>query len=76
LLHHSGDEYKGNGNDQIFSNAKGFGFAVNSTGEDVFVHHNDILGDGFKKLASGQKIQFVQLEGEKGLLASQIEVVE
>ena len=59
-----------------FKNAKGYGFAVNEDGEDVFVHHNEIIGEGFKTLATGQKIQFIQLDGEKGLQATQVEVVE
>jgi len=59
-----------------FKNAKGYGFATNEAGEDVLIHHNDIIGDGFKTLATGQQIQFIQLSGEKGLQASQVEVVD
>ena len=55
-----------------FKNDKGYGFAVNSAGQDVFVHHNEIIGEGFETLATGQKIQFIQLDGEKGLQATQI----
>ena len=39
-------------------------------------YHNDIIGEGFKTLAIGQKIQFVQVEGEKGLQASQVEAFD
>ena len=59
-----------------FKNAKGYGFAVNEDGEDIFAHHNDIIGEGFKTFATGQKIQFVQIESEKGLQASQVEAFD
>ena len=70
------EQQKQTGTVKWFKNAKGYGFATNEAGEDVFVHHNDIIGEGFKTLATGQKIQFIQTEGEKGLQATQIEVVE
>ena len=59
-----------------FKNAKGFGFATNEAGEDVFIHHNEIVGEGFKTLATGQRIQFLQSHGEKGLHAKKVEVLE
>ena len=31
-----------------FNNAKGYGFIVNESGEDVFVHYRSIEGDGYK----------------------------
>ena len=35
---------KETGTIKCFKNDKGFGFAVNSAGEDVFIHHNEIVG--------------------------------
>ena len=32
-----------------FSNEKGYGFIEREGGEDVFVHHSNIAGNGFKK---------------------------
>ena len=39
-----------------FNNAKGFGFAVNQSGEDVFIHYRAIMSDQqYKTLAEGQQ---------------------
>ena len=40
-----------------FNNDKGYGFAVNESGEDVFIHYRAIMGDqNYKTLAEGQCI--------------------
>ena len=50
-----------------FSNDKGFGFITPDEGsKDLFVHHSDIGGDGFKSLAEGQKVDFETEQGDKG----------
>lgn len=59
-----------------FNNAKGFGFILNEANEDVFVHYRSIEGDGYRTLLEGQKVAFVQTEGDKGLQASEVSLVE
>ena len=49
-----------------FDPKKGFGFVLNKEGEDVFVHYNAIVGDGYKSLDEGEKVQFEVAEGVKG----------
>ncbi len=49
-----------------FNEKKGFGFIQQDNGTDVFVHYSSILGDGFKTLAEGQRVQFDIEEGNKG----------
>ena len=49
-----------------FNDAKGFGFIEREGGEDVFVHHTDIQGDGFKSLRENQKVEFRVEQGDKG----------
>lgn len=55
-----------------FNNSKGFGFIARESGEDVFVHHTAIQGDGYKSLDEGQKVQFEVTRGPKGLQAANV----
>ena len=55
-----------------FNDAKGFGFIKTDEGGDVFVHHNDIQGEGFKSLAEGEAVTFEVVQGEKGPRATNV----
>jgi cold shock protein len=52
-----------------FNESKGFGFIAREDGEDVFVHHTAIQGNGFKSLSEGQSVTFDVDKGPKGLRA-------
>ncbi len=56
-----------------FDNKKGFGFIIEETGQDVFVHHSAILGQGFKTLNEGEVVQFDVVESNKGLKAQNVQ---
>jgi CspA family cold shock protein len=49
-----------------FSNEKGYGFIEISEGKDVFVHHKNIAGSGFKSLNEGDRVEFEIASGPKG----------
>ena len=49
-----------------FSNQKGYGFITPEEGNDVFVHHSEIQGDGYKTLDEGQAVEFEITQGPKG----------
>jgi CspA family cold shock protein len=56
-----------------FSDAKGYGFVTPADGgKDVFVHHSNIAGSGFKTLAEGAKVEFEPREGAKGPEATNV----
>ena len=58
-----------------FYGAKGFGFISRANGEDVFVHYKSIVGDGYKTLNDGDKVQFEVQTGPKGLQAVNVSKV-
>ena len=50
-----------------FSDEKGFGFITpDETGSDLFVHHQAIVGEGYKSLAEGAKVSYDAEPGPKG----------
>ena len=56
-----------------FSDAKGYGFITpEEGGKDLFVHHSQINGNGFKTLAEGAKVEFEAREGSKGPEATNV----
>ena len=60
-----------------FNNAKGYGFilAEGST-EDVFAHYSTIDMNGYRTLRTGQPVLFEAIEGNKGLHATAIQLIE
>jgi CspA family cold shock protein len=59
-----------------FSDEKGFGFITpDESGKDLFVHHSDIGGSGFKSLAEGAKVSYDEQTGPKGPSASNVQLV-
>ncbi len=55
-----------------FNESKGFGFIATEDGEDVFVHHTAITGNGFKSLSEGQAVTFDVEKTAKGPRATNV----
>jgi CspA family cold shock protein len=58
-----------------FNGSKGYGFIERAEGGDVFVHFNAIIGDGYKNLEEGQRVEFTVAQGQKGLQAENVTVI-
>lgn len=59
-----------------FHNIKGYGFISSEAEEEIFVHYSEINTDGFKKLKRGEKVEFMLDNGDKGLLARDVTLVD
>ncbi len=58
-----------------FNSTKGYGFIQQESGEDVFVHFQSIVGDGYKSLQENEKVEYSVTQGAKGLQASEVKVI-
>ena len=57
-----------------FNDEKGYGFITPEDGsKDLFVHHSNILGEGFKSLSEGQQENYEAAEGRKGPEATNVQ---
>ena len=58
---------------KFFNESKGYGFITkDDTGKDIFVHITGLNGETINE---GDKVEYVEEEGRKGLTAAQVTVV-
>ena len=56
-----------------FNDQKGFGFIQpENGGQDIFVHHSVIEGQGFRTLQDGEAVEYEAEEGPKGTKATRV----
>ena len=55
-----------------FNGSKGYGFIERDSGGDLFVHFRAIVGDGYRNLNEGQRVEFTVGEGQKGPQAQDV----
>jgi CspA family cold shock protein len=59
-----------------FSDEKGFGFITPDDGsKDLFVHHSAIVGEGFRSLSEGAKVQYESQPSDKGPKAANVTAI-
>ena len=57
-----------------FSKQKGYGFIEQENGQDIFVHFQSVIGDGFRTLEEGQNVEYDVIQGPRGEQASNVMV--
>jgi cold shock protein len=55
-----------------FNAEKGYGFIQVEGANDVFVHYTAIVGEGFRTLEEGQRVEFDIVEGQRGPQAANV----
>ena len=60
----------------FFNEAKGYGFAVDREGQELFIHFSQIMDRSVRTLHKGQKVAVEVAEGPKGLEARNVRLVE
>ncbi len=70
------DATRERGSVKWFNGAKGFGFIRRETGEDVFVHFTEIQMSGYRTLDEGVEVEYDLREGERGLMAQNVIIVD
>ena len=59
-----------------FNDSKGYGvISPDEGGKDLFVHHSNIAGSGFKSLSENARVEFETREGAKGPEAINVQAV-
>lgn len=60
-----------------FDVRRGYGFVIpDDGGEDVFVHQNNIIMDGFRYLKAGEHVSYELEVGEKGMKAVSVQLLD
>ncbi len=55
--------------------ADGYGFLVTEDGREIYFHKESVLGEAFEHLRVGQRVRFVEEEGEQGPQASTVHAI-
>jgi CspA family cold shock protein len=59
-----------------FDDVKGYGFIRNYSGQEFFVHWRGIAGEGYRTLASGQRVTFKTRQGRESIEAIEVRVAK
>ena len=60
---------------KFFNAETGYGFISREQGDDIFVHFSNIVGEGYKTLNEGDRVEFDVGRGKKGDEAQNVRTV-
>jgi cold shock CspA family protein len=55
---------------------KGYGFLKTPEGREIYFHRNSVLNNDFTRLTVGTGVRFVEEQGEKGIQATTVQIVD
>ncbi|WP_319761419.1 cold shock domain-containing protein [Maridesulfovibrio sp.] len=58
-----------------FNDIKGFGFIIDESGRDIYVHYSEVLRDGFKTLNVGEKVVFEVIDEDTAPKATDVRII-
>jgi len=71
----SAGSYAETGTVKWFNVKKGYGFITRDEGDDIFVHYRNLQGSGRRTISEGQRVEFVVIDGDKGLQADEVQAI-
>ncbi|MBR3250612.1 MAG: cold shock domain-containing protein [Erysipelotrichaceae bacterium] len=63
------------GNVKRFNPVKGYGFITGEDKNDYFFHFSELQMEGYKNVKEGEKVTFTPGKGDKGPVATNIQIV-
>lgn len=73
----AGSELRGiEGEVKWFDPRKGFGFIIGPDEQDIFVHFSQIIGDGFRVLKDGARVEYDAEQTDRGWHATRVVQIE
>lgn len=55
---------------------KGYGFIKNDNGSEIFFHASRVLNIDFAEMTVGQPVEYVEEEGQRGIMAVDVMVTK
>ena len=59
-----------------FQGKLGYGFVTDNAGQDYFVHHTNIMMDGYRNLHEGDLVEFEIVDSQKGKQAVKVTLIK
>ena len=59
-----------------FNITKGYGFIKKENGDEIFVHKQEIVNNGYRSLKENDKVEFTEFKGPRGIQAYEVNAIK